>query len=164
MAAIFGGVIALSHSQNAARSASTAGGASVAAPAAGPRDNALSMPPGTVLHSGTDYSRQSLPAAGGAQAASSNNRNPAGPAPAAPGDVAGSAADLRRLDDPQALRECLAAIVAAHGGTPSVVDYARFEGRPALVVVLSGSGGRRIVVAGPQCGVAGTAEVFSTVG
>jgi hypothetical protein len=42
------------------------------------------------------------------------------------------------------------------GGMATVVDYARFAGMPALVVLLNGaaaSGGRQwVVVVGPSCG------------
>jgi hypothetical protein len=86
----------------------------------------------------------------------------------APGDPPTSAMDdatraqvppeLLRLVAPDALRNCLDAIRLVHGGTPSVVEYARFTGRPALVVLLDGSttgqGRRWVVVAGSDCGLA----------
>ena len=69
---------------------------------------------------------------------------------------------VSRLNDQRALGQCLAAIMSAYGGTPSVVDYARFNGQPALIVTLVGGGGRRIVVVRPECGIAGTAAIYTT--
>jgi hypothetical protein len=63
---------------------------------------------------------------------------------------------LQRLTDPDALVGCLAAVRAQHGGLVIAVDYAAFEGAPALIVLLDGAtdgGGRRlVVVVGPACG------------
>jgi hypothetical protein len=63
--------------------------------------------------------------------------------------------ELDRLADPPALSTCLAAVVAAHGGTVSLVDYARFESQPALITVLAGTprSGQLVVVVGPECGL-----------
>src|SRR5262249_21496326 len=51
---------------------------------------------------------------------------------------------------------CLNAIVREYGGRVALVDFARFEGRPALVVALDdaplGGGKRLVVVVGPACG------------
>jgi hypothetical protein len=70
---------------------------------------------------------------------------------------AGVPAELTRLAQPAPRQACLAAIMAIHGGTPAVLDYAHFAGEPALVVLLNGTrtGGARpwVVVAGPDCGV-----------
>ena len=72
---------------------------------------------------------------------------------------------LARLEDPAALQVCLDAIGLAHGSAPVTVtgvDYARFEGRPALVVVFTDrTGGRWAWASGPDCGVAGTDELYS---
>jgi hypothetical protein len=150
VAAIFAGVLALAPRETQ----KTSGGAGLAAP------QPMAIAPPTVQHSGTDYTPQSLGGSGGgSKAAGSGVPDAARPAPQ---NAAGASEDLSRLNDPLALRTCLTAIVAAHGGTPSVADYARFEGRPALVVTLVGSGWRQVVVVGPQCGLAGTAEIYST--
>jgi hypothetical protein len=65
--------------------------------------------------------------------------------------------ELNRLTTAAALQDCLDAIRQLHGGTPSVVEYARFTSRPALVVLLdgstTGSGRQWVVVAGPDCGL-----------
>ncbi|MEV0131279.1 hypothetical protein AB0H83_22770 [Dactylosporangium sp. NPDC050688] len=67
--------------------------------------------------------------------------------------------ELRRLQDPVARAACLNAVVGEYGGQVALVDYARFEGRPALVVIVDGTrlaAGRRLVLAvGPDCGIGG---------
>jgi hypothetical protein len=64
--------------------------------------------------------------------------------------------ELARLTGPAARLDCLDAIRRAHGGTASVVEFARFAGEPALIVRLdgaaSGNGAPWVVVAGPDCG------------
>jgi hypothetical protein len=62
---------------------------------------------------------------------------------------------LSRLVAPTALVACLDAVERATStGPPPSVDFGRYEGRPALVVVLAGGPGRT-VVAGPACGLHG---------
>lgn len=91
-----------------------------------------------------------------------------GPAATGPTEQTGRApgstpvpAGLRRLADLTALETCLAAVTAEHGrGEISVqtVDYASFEGAPALVVVFTSPAGERWAwVAGPDCGLPGSA-------
>ncbi|MDG6101266.1 hypothetical protein Daura_51380 [Dactylosporangium aurantiacum] len=93
------------------------------------------------------------------------------PAPAIAGEGSGSAdlsksskpnavpEQLRRLQDPVARAACLNAVVGEYGGQVALVDYARFEGRPALVVIVDGTrlgAGKRLVLAvGPDCGIGG---------
>jgi hypothetical protein len=114
-----------------------------------------------VLHSGTDYTPRTLSEVGGGPVA--------GAAPKEQGTGTGARmsqrpptaalpsqdAALTRLEDPGALRQCLLSIESRHGGEPVVLDYARFQGAPALVVVLSTGAVRRTVVAGPRCGLPG---------
>lgn len=67
---------------------------------------------------------------------------------------------LQRLSVSTALMLCLEAIAQEHGGTPittETVDYARFEGTPALVVLFTGNDGQWAWVAGPDCGAPGAA-------
>ena len=72
----------------------------------------------------------------------------------APPPTSATSADLSVLDplrDPAALQECLADLEV---GRPALtVDYALFEGRPAVVVVYPGreAGGLDVVVVGPGC-------------
>ncbi|MFC5005342.1 hypothetical protein ACFPIJ_46870 [Dactylosporangium cerinum] len=67
--------------------------------------------------------------------------------------------ELRRLRDPVARAACLNAVVGEYGGQVTLVDYARFEGQPALVVIVDGTrlgAGKRLVIAvGPDCGIGG---------
>jgi hypothetical protein len=64
---------------------------------------------------------------------------------------------LRRLAAPAPLDGCLRAIAAEHGRPVSsvpLIDYARFEGLPALVVSFTDAAGEHwIWVAGPDCGI-----------
>jgi hypothetical protein len=75
--------------------------------------------------------------------------------------------ELARFRSPAAVEACLDAIRMMFGGVAQVVDLARYEGAPAVVVLLNGAsagGGRPlVVVAGPACGqIPGDAdEVFS---
>ncbi|WP_229399079.1 hypothetical protein [Micromonospora okii] len=67
---------------------------------------------------------------------------------------------LDRLTGPDALAGCLTAVSAEHRAGPltvDLVDYARFQGDPALVVrFLDPSGARWAWVSGPECGVPGS--------
>jgi hypothetical protein len=68
-------------------------------------------------------------------------------------------APLARLRAPDALMACLDAIGQANGaGTITVqsVDYARFEGNPALVVRFSAANGSWVWASGPACGAPGS--------
>lgn len=68
--------------------------------------------------------------------------------------------DLGRLASPDALGACLAAVTAEHAGgavTVDLVDYASYQGRPALVVTFVDAAGVRWAwVSGPECGVPGS--------
>jgi len=120
-----------------------------------------------VVDTGSDYRRDTLAQLGAWMA---SGGEPAAPAPKAitpspgPGlqfkdDVATS---LSRLANPEALRTCLLAIDAVHPGTATVVDFAKFGGAPALVVLVRSRGGGSVVVAvGPNCGVGSADEKAS---
>ncbi|GAB3054584.1 hypothetical protein [Micromonospora schwarzwaldensis] len=134
-----------------------------AAPAAG----APYRTTGPAVRSGTDWTPERL---GRAPAATSYRPDMAGPSGAADnGRETPLAADksrlsatggLDRLARPEALAACLTAIGAEHGATPltvELVDYARFQGSPALVVTFSDAVGVRWGwVSGPECGVPGS--------
>ena len=68
---------------------------------------------------------------------------------------------LRRLAAPTGLDDCLRAIAAEHGRPMSsapLIDFARFEGLPALVVAFTDAAGEQwIWVAGPDCGLGAAA-------
>lgn len=131
------------------------------APAAAPTPAAGGVPP---LISGRDYRSGSF---GGLGALAQQQ------APMATGERASDAAKANALEStlppgseppelvrfrtaPTALRDCLDAVRAAFGGRVRVVDLARYEGTPAVVVLLDDApagGGRPLVVAaGQDCG------------
>ncbi|MFY1573696.1 hypothetical protein ACN26Z_02250 [Verrucosispora sp. WMMD703] len=68
--------------------------------------------------------------------------------------------DLTRLGDQTALSACLAEIGAEHRGGPltfEVIDYARFQGLPALILRFTDASGTNWAwVSGPECGVPGS--------
>ena len=161
-AAIFGGIAQLSPTSGPSANKGTSANSepflsSGGAPgAAGPATLA-------VRHSGTNYTAQTLRDA---------DRTVPGPAPSAAGaqnsdrDLAPAApeAGLSRLTDSGELLTCLAAVTHRYGGAPVSVDYANYQGAPALIVVLVVDGSRRIVVAGPNCGLPGAgADVRAAV-
>src|SRR5262249_34878599 len=120
-----------------------------------------------IVYSGQNYDADTLRMAGTATLGtlSSAPAEPVpGPSAKAPPqradggtDSAGDVGPLSRLTERESLGQCLATIVARYGGQPVVVEYAGFNGAPALIVVLAEHPtGRRIVVAGPNCGLPGS--------
>lgn len=94
---------------------------------------------------------------------------PAAPAPAPPADAgaAQSAADpLDRLRDPAGLASCLVALLPPEEPDvrPLALDYARYEGAPALAVVLPDPDPTKvsIFVVGPDCSQADDDTLFFT--
>ncbi|WP_432982592.1 hypothetical protein [Dactylosporangium sp. CA-233914] len=117
-----------------------------------------------VMSSGRDYSRRTLGdlAAGIPKTQTRNNLEQGVGASTAQGDVRAQASvpgPLSRLGDPTARAACLGAITKEYGGQVALVDYAAFEGQPALIVVVDGSrtaaGKRLVIVVGPDCGTGG---------
>jgi hypothetical protein len=161
----------------------------MAAPAA-PTSAALDIAAGaTVIFSGANYSRSSLKALSRNRVAiapdlatDAAKTVPAPTLPSIPPYAAQSAtsgvggatglvpAELARLLDPVALHACVAAVEAATPGTVATVEFARYEGRPALIVTVdtAPSGARTedpgvtAVVVGPACGVAGPDRIAAT--
>lgn len=71
--------------------------------------------------------------------------------------------ELARLLDPVALNACVAAVESATPGRATIVDFARYQGRPALVMTVTTTGSKVVAVAvGPACGVAGPDRITST--
>jgi hypothetical protein len=75
---------------------------------------------------------------------------------------AGVPPGLERLTDPVALRMCLDAVAVVLPGTTTLIDYAYFENRPALVISITSTNGIWTLVAGPSCGINGPDEKFRT--
>jgi hypothetical protein len=124
----------------------------------------LAAPPaaGQIRSSGVDYNRATLGGDTGGVLAVPTPKG-ASRRPEAATDSA--SAPLDRLRAPDALAACLDAIAQANGaGTITVqsVDYARFQGRPALVVRFSGGNGRWAWASGPQCGAPGAGAATIT--
>jgi hypothetical protein len=145
-----------------------AGGAGVAAPpkAASPQDSSEV----SVYSSGRDYSPDSLRSLcllGGLSAAGKSpndiqQNTGSGPGPLRADEPTPVPNELTALSSPAIRAACLSAIETEYGGRVVVVDYARFQGAPALVVLLDGAsfanGGRGAVVVGPQCGTGNTTD------
>jgi len=132
-------------------------GSSAVAPEKAPR--AAAGAPPQVLMTGSDYSAATLGQVGQASIDSAQGlARPNSDSGALPGPLA-------RLTDPTAREACLTAIVGEYGGQVSLVEFARFDGTPALVAVVSGSSrapsGRWIVVVGPACGSGSVDERYS---
>ena len=141
------------------------GGAGLAADEAGDAQ----APQPALLASGTDYRRSSLPAVAPTaaelwadpEAERGAAPNLAGEPDAAPGaprpdPAAGLDPALRGIWSHPG--PCLAAIDDLYAPDPVAVesvDFAAFEGAPALVAWIDTAGGREVVVAGPDCGSPG---------
>ncbi|MGC4879611.1 hypothetical protein ACLQ26_25525 [Micromonospora sp. DT43] len=126
---------------------------------------------GPALHSGTDYTPQTLGQPEGS--ATSSRPSPLrGATSDAPRQQPGVDAEggrrpspdgsdqLARLSSEAALTGCLAAVAAEHGAAPlivEVIDYAQFQGEQALVIRFTDpTGARWAWVSGPECGVPGS--------
>jgi hypothetical protein len=156
--AIVGGLAALGGQHNLTFNAPTSGG-KAAAPQAGRSLGAA--PP--AMASGTDYTHATL-------RSGALNRAPnaaAVPAPSVPpasraadagalggGMPAAVPAALSRLTDPAQLHACLDDIITVENGQVVQVDYARYQGAPALIVALAG-GHVTVVAVRPDCGLPG---------
>jgi hypothetical protein len=141
------------RSQSSEKSASNTGAKAVA-------PQAVPAPPGlTIGRSGTDYTRADLTSGGNIVAGPSRFPTHAGPAPAhvpspgavvAPGSVPPA---LRRLLEPAALSDCLTAVEALTGRTPTGVDFALYQHDPALIFGFGTAGA--LIAVGPTCGEPG---------
>ncbi|GAA2216826.1 hypothetical protein ACFY2R_10275 [Micromonospora olivasterospora] len=116
------------------------------------------------LHSGADWTPEALTGGPLTMAGPTGSFSP-GPDPKAPpaGDVGGrlpAVGGLDRIVGQDALAACLAAVSAEHGAGPitvDLVDYARFQGAPALVVRFVDPARERWAwVSGPECGIPGS--------
>lgn len=122
-----------------------------------------------VTASGADYNAGSLSALGGSPVAAQGGGNSPksesrpnvleAPSRQATAPLAAVPEPLRPLTEPDARAACLKAVVAEYGGTVTTLDYARYQGSPALVILLDGAHGiahrKWVVVVGPTCGTGG---------
>jgi hypothetical protein len=119
-------------------------------------DGALSAPQPLITASGTDYSPSTL---GSARAPTMLEENPDGEETDVPPAAPRETGSLARLGAEPALTACLEAVAAEvepPPGTIDVVEFASFQGEPALVIWLTSSGGEPWAwVAGTDCGTAG---------
>ncbi|MBX6355467.1 MAG: hypothetical protein IRZ05_06360 [Micromonosporaceae bacterium] len=108
-----------------------------------------------IVATGTNYRRETV------RRLTSEVRTKALAAPQASTQMSGVPEPLRRLTDPAALSACLAAIKAADAQPATqvrLVDLARFEGSPAVVVLLPDV----VWVSGANCGLTGPDTRYST--
>ncbi|MEV1107192.1 MULTISPECIES: hypothetical protein [unclassified Micromonospora] len=150
-------------------STNTADSGAMERPVNAPRDLAAGgtvRTSGPTLHSGTDYTPQSL---GGTPSPSSPLLGSSGSGPREqPGaDTGGErrpspdgSNQLARLTTEAALSTCLSSVAAEHGSGPlavEMIDYARFQGEQALVIRFTDATGSRWAwVSGAECGVPGS--------
>jgi hypothetical protein len=146
-----------SNSENATSSAAGSGERkdSAGTPMLAP-DSAASAAGTQVLASGRDYRLATLasaPESGPAEAAGTRSESSVAAAPRPAVGV-----PLDRLTPGDALQACLDAIERQNGAgaiIAPVVDYARFDGNPALIVRFSAPNGSWVWATGPDCGVPG---------
>jgi hypothetical protein len=123
---------------------------------------AAAPPPEAVLRTGTDYTGATLTSAGTGGTETAQTLGGGVPSTAAGSSDVGGAERSGRLDalgDTNVLAACLEAIAQENGGGAIVVelvDYARFEGTPALIVRFSAANGIWVWAVGPGCGTPGT--------
>jgi hypothetical protein len=148
-----------SQSDSGPESASDAGAAEVPRTLVEPSAQLL-------LSSGTDYTAPGLAAAAKGLEQRTGGDPPSRSAPNAGTDeeqdnsADRSPAELARLTDRAALSGCLDAVAEAHARgalTVEVVDFATFEGTPALIIrFVDATGVRWAMAAGPACGLPGS--------
>ncbi|MEV6850833.1 hypothetical protein [Actinoplanes sp. NPDC051411] len=108
-----------------------------------------------MLATGTDYTHDTLGIAP-VQPMSGALTSPATPGrKTTPEMASGVESALQRLTSPTALADCLAAIEEANAGgriSPDSVDYARFDGAPAVIVRFTAGNGQWAWASGADCG------------
>lgn len=146
---------------------SSAAGSDVERPAMGteagaPLELALPTGPVPVTETGAEYSRASLGRSDRtmittetppAQDDTSGKSAPSGAQP-----FEANADPFDRLRVQAALRACIDAIAAQHGAgeiVPQSIDFARYEGTPAVIVQFTAAGGSWVWASGPACGTRG---------
>jgi hypothetical protein len=57
------------------------------------------------------------------------------------------------------MESCLAAVSSVHPGAVVAADFARYEGGPAVVLLVRGDNTSTVVAVGPGCGNGGADEL-----
>jgi hypothetical protein len=112
-----------------------------------------------IVTSGTDYTRDTLSRVA-SRTATDTQSGPGASGTEADADAV-APAELSRLKNPGVLRTCLAkirSVAEEPEAAVRLVDLARFEGSPAVVVLFTD----RIWVSGQNCGLTGPDTVFTT--
>lgn len=162
-ATIAAGVLAFASIGLAGLLDSTEDSSETATSAAAPGAGAAPMLAQQTVISGRDYTPSTAADLGlsAASTLSSPMSDNGGRPPAPMREETGAAVPpvLARLTDPVALRACLQAIAVEHGVvavTARLIDYASFEGSPAMLVLFTDPAGSDVVwVSGPECGAEG---------
>ncbi|GAA0427856.1 hypothetical protein Aca07nite_34930 [Actinoplanes capillaceus] len=114
-----------------------------------------SIPADNVIFSDTDYTAGTLVATSAKRSQVGVLSESSEPAAA---EQASGFSPLARLIDPAGLISCLDAITRNNGGgqiAVDLVDYARFDGDPAMIVRFSAANGVWVWAVGPECGAPG---------
>ncbi|WP_326564630.1 hypothetical protein [Micromonospora peucetia] len=163
IAAVGFGISQLTRNQQMDGAADTALPGTASRESGGPAATPFRITGEPSVRSGTDYTPESLAVLRSSPLSQPFTGGPGGEKPgvqAEGGRLPGSATGLDRLTDPAALGTCIGEIKAEHGNGPlvvEVVDYARFQGRPALIVRFTDATGAHWAWAsGPECGVPGS--------
>jgi hypothetical protein len=144
---------------------STAGGAAEqSAPLAAAEPFSLPAGPVALSESGTDYRLGTLAQAGQqrtsldpplGQAQDGDFRKSV---PSSAGKLSASSVELDRLRVQEAMRVCIEAIQSQHGAgeiKPQTIDFARYDGSPAVVVTFLAAGESWVWASGPASGTPG---------
>ena len=110
---------------------------------------------GEVLRSGADYTANTLAQATGTRLRATGSADASSQVYSA--DQLGGES-LARLDAPDAVAACIQEIARVNGGgriSVEFMDYARFNGRPALIVRFVAADGTWVWAVGPECGTPG---------
>ncbi|GGN89519.1 hypothetical protein GCM10010112_74050 [Actinoplanes lobatus] len=113
-----------------------------------------SIPADNVIFSDTDYTAGTLVGTSAKRSQAGVLSDSSEPATA----QASGFSPLARLIDPSGLISCLDAITRSNGDgqiAVELVDYARFDGEPAMIVRFSAANGVWVWAVGPECGAPG---------
>lgn len=145
------GVAGAAADRAAAKAAGGAEGGLGAATREAPPQSTVGAAAGSA--SGRDYTAATLPP----QVPAILQGSASSPGPTAP-VTDGVAGALARLREPAALAACVTQLTGSTAVSPLALDYARFEGQPALIVIFAAvddPGSVDVSVVGPGCGTTG---------